>query len=144
MNPSRPIQPVKVGVIGLGRFGRLHSLTLAGLAEAELVGVVARRHASLDNLRRELPDVRGWLDLDQAIPESGAEAWIVACSTADHVRVATKLLHAGQKVLLEKPISESGGKGLRAAARVGCSDAMSGTPDVRPTMRREMPPRLSP
>ena len=31
------LEPVKVGVIGLGRFGRLHSLTLAGLAEAELV-----------------------------------------------------------------------------------------------------------
>ncbi|GDY07998.1 hypothetical protein LBMAG52_14840 [Planctomycetia bacterium] len=100
-------QPVKIGVIGLGRFGRLHSLTLAGLAEAELVGVVARRQASLDNLRRELPDVRGWLDLDQAIAESGAEAWVVACSTAEHVRVATKLLQAGKKVLLEKPISES-------------------------------------
>src|SRR5262245_53784760 len=56
--PSRmPFEPVKVGVIGLGRFGRLHSLTLAGLAEAELVGVVARRQASLDALNRELPHV---------------------------------------------------------------------------------------
>ena len=107
MNQSRQIQPVKIGVIGLGRFGRLHSLTLAGLAEAELVGVVARRQASLDNLRRELPDVRGWLDLDQAIAESGAEAWVVACSTTEHVRVAAKLLQAGKRVLLEKPISES-------------------------------------
>ena len=100
-------QPVKIGVIGLGRFGRLHSLTLSGLSEAELVGVVARRQASLDKLGTELPDVRGWLDLDQAIAESGAEAWVVACSTAEHVRVATKLLIAGKKVLLEKPISES-------------------------------------
>lgn len=107
MSQSPAIQPVKIGVIGLGRFGRLHSLTLAGLAEAELIGVVARRQASLDNLRRELPEVRGWLDLDQAIAESGAEAWVVACSTADHVVVATKLLQAGKRVLLEKPISES-------------------------------------
>ncbi len=106
MKPSNPSQSVKIGVIGLGRFGRLHSLTLAGLAEAELVGVVARRQASLDNMRRELPDVRGWLDLDQAIAESGAEAWVVACSTAEHVRVATRLLQAGTCVLLEKPIAE--------------------------------------
>ena len=107
MRIARPAQPVKLGVVGLGRFGRLHSLTLSGLAEAELVGVVARRQTSLDNLRRELPDVRGWLDLDQAIVESGAEAWVVACSTAEHVGVATKLLRAGKRVLLEKPISES-------------------------------------
>lgn len=104
---KKPFEPVKIGVIGLGRFGRLHSLTLSSLAEAELVGVVARWQASLDKLRSELPDVTGWLDLDQAIAESGAEAWVVACSTSEHVRVATKLLQAGKKVLLEKPISES-------------------------------------
>ncbi len=107
MSAKRSLQPVKIGVIGLGRFGRLHSLTLNGLAEAELVGIVARRQASLDNLRRELPDVRGWLDVDQAIAESGVEAWVVACSTAEHVSVTTKLLKAGKRVLLEKPISES-------------------------------------
>lgn len=99
--------PVKIGVVGLGRFGRLHSLTLSGLAEAELVGVVARRQATLDKLRTELPEVPGWLSLDQSINESGAEAWVVACSTAEHVAVATKLLRAGKKVLLEKPIGDT-------------------------------------
>ena len=104
---SHNIEPVKIGVIGLGRFGRLHSLTVAGLAEAELVGVVARRDVSLRALAVELPGVPGWTDLDQAIEASGAEAWIVACSTAEHVAVTRKLLAAGKKVLLEKPVSES-------------------------------------
>jgi predicted dehydrogenase len=44
------LEPVKIGVVGLGRFGRLHALTLAGLAEAELVALVARRPASLESL----------------------------------------------------------------------------------------------
>ncbi len=100
------IQPVKIGVVGLGRFGRLHSLTVAGLAEAELVAVVARRQASLDALAKELPGVPGWTNLDQAIRESGAEAWIVACSTADHVPVTRALLQAGKTVLLEKPVAD--------------------------------------
>ena len=104
---DKTFEPVKIGVIGLGRFGRLHALTLAGLAEAELVGLVARRQASLDALAAELPGVRSWTDLDRAIHESSAEAWVVACTTADHVRVARALLDAGKKVLLEKPISES-------------------------------------
>jgi predicted dehydrogenase len=99
--------PVKVGVIGLGRFGRLHALTLAGIAEAELVALVARRQASLDQLARELPGVRGWTSLPQAIAEAGAEAWVVACSTAEHVLVAKALLEAGQSVLLEKPIADN-------------------------------------
>ena len=42
--------PVKVGVVGMGSFGRLHALTLAGLAEAELVAVVARLSAMTDGL----------------------------------------------------------------------------------------------
>ncbi len=99
-------EPVKIGVIGLGRFGRLHSLTLSVLAEAQLVGVVARRSASLEALAKELPSVPGWTDLDAAVRESGAEAWVVACSTAQHVEVTRKLLEAGKTVLLEKPVSE--------------------------------------
>ncbi|MDP7206829.1 MAG: Gfo/Idh/MocA family oxidoreductase, partial [Pirellulaceae bacterium] len=88
---GQPGSPLKVGVIGLGRFGRLHSLTLAGLAEADLVAMVARRQESLDALAGELPGVPGWLDLDQAINESGADAWVVACSTANHVPVTRTL-----------------------------------------------------
>ena len=75
-------EPVKIGVIGLGRFGKLHAATLSGLAEAELVGLVARRQASLDAVAKEHPEVRGWTDLSRAIVESGAEAWVVACTTA--------------------------------------------------------------
>ena len=54
--------PVRVGVIGLGRFGKLHSLTLAGLAEAELAGVVARREESLQEFDALFPDVPGWTE----------------------------------------------------------------------------------
>lgn len=107
MNQRRVFEPVRVGVVGLGRFGRLHALTLARLAEADLAGVVARREASIEQLRRDLPSVEGWANLDEAIAQSGAEAWVVACTTSEHVRVATRLLSAGKKVLLEKPIAES-------------------------------------
>lgn len=99
--------PVKIGVVGLGRFGRLHSVTVAGLAETELVALVARRVESLRAIAAEHPGVPGWTSLDQAIHESSAEAWVVACTTAAHVDVTKRLLAAGKKVLLEKPISES-------------------------------------
>ena len=100
-------EPVRIGVIGLGRFGRLHALTLAGLAEAELVALVARRPESLAKLMAEIPGVPGWTSLEQALRESTAEAWVVACTTAEHVKVASALLKAGKSVLLEKPVSES-------------------------------------
>lgn len=103
---TRIERPVKIGVVGLGRFGRLHALTLAGLAEAELVGLVARRPESLDRIRGELPHIPGWTDLGRAITDSQAEAWVVACTTSEHVSVTRELLAAGKTVLLEKPISQ--------------------------------------
>ena len=98
--------PVKTAVVGLGRFGRLHSLTLNGLAEAELVGVVARREESVASLTSEIPGVPSWTNLNQAIAECEADAWIIACTTSQHVAVTRTLLEAGKSVLLEKPISE--------------------------------------
>ncbi len=100
-------RPVRLGVVGLGRFGRLHALTATRLAEAELVAVVARRQASLDRFQRECPDIPGWTDLDAAIHESSAEAWIVACSTEDHICVTETLLNVGKTVLLEKPVADT-------------------------------------
>lgn len=119
---------IKIGVIGLGRFGRLHSLTLAGLAEAELVGVVARRQESIDALRGELPAVPGWTSLESAIAESGAEAWVVACTTASHVAVTAALLRAGKIVLLEKPIAATlaEAEGLSPLVKPDSSNLMIG------------------
>ena len=104
---SNRFDPVRIGVIGLGDFGRLHASTLAGLAEAELVALEARRQASLDAVTDALGDIPGWLDLDTAIAESDAEAWVVASGTASHVPITRKLLAAGKPVLLEKPIADN-------------------------------------
>lgn len=101
------VQPVRIGVIGWGRFGRLHSLTLEKLAEAELVGVVVRRPASIEQVQQEIPKLPVWLNVEQALAESNADAWVVACSTAAHVSFTKQLLQAGKTVLLEKPISDS-------------------------------------
>ena len=102
---GNPFEPVKIGVVGLGRFGRLHALTIDRLTEAELVGLVARREASLHAVADELPGIPGWTNLEKAVKESDAEAWIVACTTASHVPVTRTLLEAGKTVLLEKPIA---------------------------------------
>lgn len=98
-------EPVRMGVVGLGKFGTLHAATLMGMAEVELVAVVARREASLTAFAELAPGVPGWVDLERALRESDAEAWVVASSTASHVPLTEQLLEAGKPVLLEKPIA---------------------------------------
>jgi len=103
-------------------------LTLARLAEAELVAIVGRRAESITKLQTELPNVPGWTDFDRAIDESGATAWVVACSTTEHVRITRRLLEAGHVVLLEKPISDSlmEAESLRSLVRDDSSNLMLG------------------
>ena len=89
------MEPVRIGVVGLGNFGRQHALTLAGLAEANLVALVARRQASLDGLRDQLPGVPGWLDLEQAIVCGHSMGGVVAQLLAlDHPNKVRKLILA--------------------------------------------------
>ena len=98
---------IRIGVVGLGNFGRLHALTLAGLAEAELVALVDNREAALTELLQQLPGVRGWTNLADALQETEAEAWVIATRTGSHVLLAEQILAAGGYVLIEKPLAES-------------------------------------
>jgi predicted dehydrogenase len=115
--------PVRIGVVGLGEFGRLHALTLAGLAEARLAALVARRQASLDALSPALPGVPGWVDLERALRDSDAEAWVVASTTGSHVAIAERLLRAGYPVLVEKPLAPTLAEAERLAPLVAVDSA---------------------
>lgn len=99
--------PVQIGVAGVGKFGLLHALTLQGLGEAQLVAVMHRRQNRLAEIAPSLPGVRGYTNLDHAVAESGAEAWVIVSSTAAHVEMTETVLKAGKPVLIEKPLAES-------------------------------------
>lgn len=99
--------PVRMGVVGVGSFGRLHARTLAGLAEAELVAIVDRSAATLAEAAHELPGVHTWTELTDALRESDAEAWVVATRTDSHVPLTEQILSAGKSALVEKPLAEN-------------------------------------
>jgi len=100
-------EPVRLGVIGAGNFGRLHALTAHALGDASLVAVVDPRPECLEKIRELLPNVPTWPRLDAALSDSQAEAWIVASTTATHVVLARQVLERGLPVLIEKPLAES-------------------------------------
>lgn len=101
------MKPVRVGVIGVGRFGRLHARTLAGLAEAELAALVIRSPATRAAIAAELPGAPIYADLDTALAEAGAEAWVVATHTDSHIDLAERILRSGAAALVEKPLGAS-------------------------------------
>lgn len=112
------MRPVRVGVVGVGRFGRLHARTLYGLADAELVALVIRDPAARAAIAAELPGVGIWSELDAALAEAGAEAWVVATQTDSHIDLAERILRAGAAALVEKPLGASVAEAERLAPLV--------------------------
>ncbi len=96
------MEPIKVGVIGVGSLGQHHARVFAELAGARLVGVedvdraraiaIADRHGcrAVTDYRELLPDV---------------EAVSVVTPTLLHHVIARTCLAAGRHVLVEKPLA---------------------------------------
>ncbi|HEV3119604.1 MAG TPA: Gfo/Idh/MocA family oxidoreductase [Gemmataceae bacterium] len=93
---------LRIAVIGVGHLGKEHARILAGMPQAELVGVadVNVEHAQTVARRlgcRAFANYRAFLQL--------ADAVIVAVPTTSHHAVAGEFLRAGIHVLVEKPLA---------------------------------------
>ncbi|MFT8242784.1 Gfo/Idh/MocA family protein [Roseomonas sp. BN140053] len=92
---------LKLGVLGVGHFGRFHALKAAAGARTELVGVHDADPARAASVAAEA----GVAALDAPALIAAADALIVACPTAFHAGLAMAALTAGRHVLVEKPIA---------------------------------------
>ncbi|MBM4000350.1 MAG: Gfo/Idh/MocA family oxidoreductase [Planctomycetes bacterium] len=121
------VSPVRLGIVGLGRFGAVHARTAARIAEADLVALVDHDEGRL-SAWPESPRARRWTNLEQAVDASDAEAWIVAASTEAHVPLARTLLAAGKTVLIEKPLASDAAlaESLRPWVRPDSANVMLG------------------
>lgn len=96
--------PVKVAVVGVGKFGQHHARVYRELPGADLVGVYdtdAARAAEMAAAHRG----RAFTSLEELIEQ--ADAASVAVPTKHHAAVACRLLEAGVDVLVEKPMART-------------------------------------
>lgn len=96
------MQPVRVGVIGIGNMGWHHARVLSLLRDAELVGV-ADPDPDRGQLAVEQFNCRWFASYQDMLPE--VEAVCIAVPTLLHHRVGMACFHAGVHVLIEKPIA---------------------------------------
>ena len=103
MTPA-PMQPVKVGVIGIGNMGWHHARVLSLLKDAELVGV-ADPDPDRGQLAQEQFGCQWFPDHHTLLAEG--EAVCIAVPTLLHHSVGLACLESGVHVLIEKPIAAS-------------------------------------
>jgi myo-inositol 2-dehydrogenase/D-chiro-inositol 1-dehydrogenase len=115
-------EKLKVAVAGLGRMGRIHALHAYELArDTQTCQLVALAEPDLERARRFLADAR--LDIPvfpsvDALAESRVcNAAVVVTPTDNHREHAAKLIGAGYRVLLEKPLT-----GTVEADRAFCAE----------------------
>ena len=98
------MNPVRVGVIGIGNMGWHHARVLSLIKDAELVGVADPDQAR-GTLATEQFGCRWFASYEAMLPE--VEAVCIAVPTLLHHRVGLACLEAGVDVLIEKPIAAS-------------------------------------
>lgn len=114
-----PMDPVKVGVIGIGNMGWHHARVLSLLQDADLIGV-----ADPDPDRGQLASEHfgcRWFE-DYRLMLSEVEAVCIAVPTLLHHSVGLACLDSGVHVLIEKPIAASQDEAtslIEAATRAG-------------------------
>ena len=110
--------PLRVGVVGVGAFGRHHARVYAEMEDVELVAVVDRDPGT----RGEAAARHGCAGLaDPSELPDDLDAVSVAVPTIHHAAVAVPLLLRGVACLVEKPFAKdlADGEAMVAAAREG-------------------------
>ncbi|MEM7584633.1 MAG: Gfo/Idh/MocA family oxidoreductase [Acidobacteriota bacterium] len=100
-DPSRTPR-LRVGVIGTGAMGRHHVRILAGLPEADLIGIYDQRPELAAQLAQE-HQTKSFQSLEELTQQ--VDAAVLAVPTYAHAQIGCELLAAGVHLLIEKPIA---------------------------------------
>lgn len=98
------MQPLKVGVIGVGRMGQRHCRVYANLRRAQLAGV-CDANAQYGRQVAQQYDVPFYEDVDDLL--ANVDAVSLVTPTPQHFDLAMRCLALGKHVLIEKPITQT-------------------------------------
>jgi myo-inositol 2-dehydrogenase/D-chiro-inositol 1-dehydrogenase len=119
-----------VGLIGLGRMGRIHAGNLEGRCRSAELAVVADADPCVAAVVGAEFDVPWTADLDQVLGDDSVRAVAVATPTATHGDLAVRAARAGKHVFCEKPIAldRRSGRTARPSRTRGSARSATSTP----------------
>jgi predicted dehydrogenase len=117
------LDPVRIGVVGLGYWGPNLMRNLQELEAAELVYACDRDESRLAKTARRYPSVRATTELDELLADPELEAIAIATPVSSHYPLAMMALRAGKHVFIEKPLAASSAQ-ARELARVADEEGL--------------------
>lgn len=118
--PTSPDPPVKIGLVGLGSFGRQHAQWIQALPELELVATCDPATGPL----RAAPQIAHYTSYRELHQSGRIEAVLIASPHHTHAAIAADALASGLHVLVEKPIARHLAEGQQLLACGVASDQL--------------------
>ena len=112
--------PLRIGLVGYGGFGRFLHRTWEADGQARVVAV-----ASLDDRPEGVPCLNDWRDL---LARADVDLVAVATPPGTHAEIGAAVLDAGRHLLVEKPVATD----LAGADRLVAARDRSAAPNGRP------------
>jgi scyllo-inositol 2-dehydrogenase (NAD+) len=125
--------PLNVGLIGLGRLGRVYARDLArGISETKLVAVADTAHGIAEGIAAEHNVRRWYVDPADLLADPDVDAVVVVSPTHTHCSLVVAALERGKPTFCEKPPALS----LEEALVMKAASARSAIPLYIGFMRR--------
>ncbi len=106
MPGTRRGEVVQVGLVGLGRLGRIYAGHLAGtIYETRLAAAADPDPETFDFIAERWPETRCYREPEELIQDPSVEAVIIVSPTRTHCQIAEEALSRGKPVFCEKPLS---------------------------------------
>jgi predicted dehydrogenase len=117
---SDGLDPVRVGVAGLGYWGPNLARNLAAIGGCELRWLCDLDMAAREKLARTFPGARATGELSDLLEDPGLDAIVLATPVPTHAQLAVQVAEAGKHCFVEKPLATTAAdaeRAVRAAAR---------------------------
>ena len=107
---------VRVGLAGLGRFGKLHAAVLATMAGVDLAAVCDPQPDEVAAMVTRYDGARGYSDFEEMLDSAELDAVFIVSPEPFHAEQSLKALSRGIATFTEKPMAMSSEEGERVAA----------------------------
>ncbi|MBQ9495652.1 MAG: Gfo/Idh/MocA family oxidoreductase [Treponema sp.] len=99
------MKELQCGVIGLGRLGMKHALTLAGMCGAKLSAVYDTLPEQCAKLQERVSGVRVCTDYHDMFSAKDVDAVVIASPTSLHATMLMEAMESGKFIFCEKPLT---------------------------------------
>lgn len=114
---------IRIGVVGAGRIGRVHTQTLKQrIPQAEIVAITDINPAAAQSLANDFSIPNVTPDFETILADDSIDAVVICSATDTHAKFITQAADAGKHIFCEKPIAADLGQidsALAAVDRAG-------------------------